>query len=192
MRSKAGVAIWRKAVMSEVFSRLSSRAVALGLGGLLLLAACGGSSSTGSSGNSTSVSQWVAWGGNELKAYRDVLKPFEASTGITVYLTTNRDSTTQIANGITAGTELPDLAPSTTDPVQLKDWVSKGALKPLESFLDMSAYTSGTYPALTTASGGAADAYIGIVGGKHYMLMIKTQVKGLLWYNKKVFTGTAP
>src|SRR6202171_3340220 len=179
--------------MSEVFSRLSSRAVALGLGGLLLVAACGGSSSSGSSGNSTSVTQWVAWGGNELKAYRDVLKPFEASTGITVHLTTNRDSTTQIANGISAGTELPDLAPSTTDPLQLKDWVSKSALKPLESFLDMSAYTSGTYPALTTAPGGAADdPYIGIIGGKHYMLMIKTQVKGLIWYNKKVFTGTAP
>src|ERR1700682_3780724 len=179
--------------MSEVFSRLSSRAVALGLGGLLLVAACGGSSSSGSSGNSTSVTQWVAWGGNELKAYRDVLKPFEASTGITVHLTTNRDSTTQIANGISAATELPALAPSTTDPIQLKDWVSKSALKPLESFLDMSAYTSGTYPALTTAPGGAADdPYIGIIGGKHYMLMIKTQVKGLIWYNKKVFTGTAP
>ena len=179
--------------MSEVFSRLSFRAVALGLGGLLLLAACGGSSSSGASGNTTSVTQWVAWGGNELKAYRDVLKPFEASSGITVHLTTNRDSTTQIANGISAGTELPDLAPSTTDPIQLKDWVSKGALKPLESFLDMKAYTDGTYPALTTAPGGAADdPYIGIIGAKHYMLMIKTQVKGLIWYNKKVFTGTAP
>jgi alpha-glucoside transport system substrate-binding protein len=179
--------------MSEVFSRLSSRAIALGLGGLLLVAACGGSSSSGSSGNSTSVTQWVAWGGNELKAYRDVLKPFEASTGITVHITTNRDSTTQIANGISAGTELPDLAPSTTDPIQLKDWVSKGALKPLESFLDMKAYTDATYPALTTAPGGATDdPYIGIIGGKHYMLMIKTQVKGLIWFNKKVFTGTAP
>src|ERR1700694_5168569 len=179
--------------MSEVFSRLSSRAIALSLGALLLVAACGGGSGTTSSGNSTSVTQWVAWGGAELKAYRDVLKPFEASTGITVHITTNRDSTNQIANGIISGTALPALAPSTTDPIQLKDWVSKGALKPLESFLDMSAYTSGTYPALTTAPGGAADdPYIGIIGGKHYMLMIKTQVKGLIWYNKKVFTGTAP
>jgi ABC-type glycerol-3-phosphate transport system substrate-binding protein len=181
--------------MSEVFSRLSSRAMALGLGGLLLVAACGGggSSSGGSSGNTTSVTQWVAWGGAELAAYRDVLKPFTASTGITVHITTNRDSTNQIANGIVSGTDLPDLAPSTTDTIQLKDWVSKGALKPLESFLDMKAYTDGTYPALTTAPGGAADdPYIGIIGGKHYMLMIKTQVKGLIWYNKKVFTGTAP
>jgi alpha-glucoside transport system substrate-binding protein len=180
--------------MTEVLTKLPRR-IALGLGAILVLAACGGGggTTTTNSANQTDVTQWVAWGGAELAAYRDVLKPFEASTGIKVHITTNRDSTTQIANGIDAGTDLPDLAPSTTDPVQLKAWVSKGALKPLESFLDMKAYTDGTYPALTTAPGGAADdPYIGIIGGKHYMLMIKTQVKGLIWYNKKVFTGTAP
>src|SRR5207245_4750161 len=69
----------------------------------------------------------------------------------------------------------------------------KGALKPLESFLDMKAYTDNTYPALTTPPGGASnDPYIGSIGGKHYLEMIKTQVKGLFWYNKKVFTGQAP
>ena len=180
--------------MAEVFTRRSARAIALGLGAVLLAAACTtGGSTTTNSGNTTSVIQWVAWGGNELKAYRDVLKPFEASTGITVHITTNRESGVAIANGIEAGTELPDIAPGPTDPVQLKSWVSKGNLKPLESFLDMSAYTANTYPALTTAPGGATDdPYIGIIGGKHYLEMIKTQVKGLFWYNKKVFTGQPP
>ncbi len=179
--------------MAEVLSRLSSRAVALGLGALVLLAACTSGGSTTQGAGSTDVTQWVAWGGQELAAYRDVLKPFEASTGIKVHLTTNRDSNNQIANGIAAGTDLPDLAPGPTDPIQLKTWVSKGALKPLESFLDMNAYIGATYPALTTAPGGASDdPYIGIIGGKHYLMMIKTQVKGLIWYNKKVFTGTAP
>src|SRR5260370_16166191 len=57
----------------------------------------------------------------------------------------------------------------------------------------MSAYTSGTYPALTTPPAGQTDdPYIGVIGGKHYLMMVKTQVKGLFWYNKKVFTGTAP
>jgi alpha-glucoside transport system substrate-binding protein len=181
--------------MAEVVTKLSRR-IAFGLGAILVLAACslgGSSTNTSSSASSTDVTQWVAWGGAELAAYRDVLKPFEASTGIKVHITTNRDSNTQIANGIDAGTDLPDLAPSTTDPVQLKTWVTKGALKPLENFLDMSAYTSGTYPALTTPPAGQTDdPYIGVIGGKHYMLMIKTQVKGLFWYNKKVFTGTAP
>ena len=184
--------------MAEVLARLSSRAIALGLGTLLLVAACstgGSSSGGGSSASSTDVTVWTAWGGAELKAFRDVLAPFTSSTGIKVHITTNRDSTTQIANGIAAGTDLPDIAPGPTDPVQVKDWVSKGALKPLETALGSSfqSYISNTYPALTTAPSGASDdPYIGIVGGKHYELMVKTQVKGLIWYNKKVFTGSAP
>jgi alpha-glucoside transport system substrate-binding protein len=177
-----------------LFAKLNPRAVALGLGTFLLTAcSLGGSSGNTGGASSTDVTQWVAWGGAELAAYRDVLKPFEASTGIKVHLTTNRDSNNQIANGIAAGTDLPDLAPGPSDPNQLKTWVSKGSLKPLENFLDMSAYTANTYPALTTPpSGQTDDLYIGIIGGKHYLMMIKTQVKGLFWYNKKVFTGTAP
>ena len=180
--------------MAEVLARLSSRATALALGALVLVAACtsGGTNTTGGAG-STDVTVWVAWGGQELTAFRDVLKPFESSSGVKVHITTNRDSTTQIANGISAGTDLPDIAPGPTDPNQVKDWVSKKALKPLEGFLDMNSYTTGTYPALVNAPGGASDdPYIGIIGGKHYLLMIKTQIKGLIWYNKKVFTGAAP
>lgn len=184
--------------MAEVLSRLSSRAIALGLGTLLLAAACssGGGGGGGSQGaSSTDVTVWTAWGGAELKAFRDVLAPFEKDTGIKVHVTTNRDSTNQIANGIAAGTDLPDIAPGPTDPNQVKDWVSKGALKPMETVLGdkFSEYMSNTYGALTTPPGGATDdPYIGVIGGKHYEMMVKTQVKGLIWYNKKVFTGQAP
>ncbi|TMF36958.1 MAG: extracellular solute-binding protein [Chloroflexi bacterium] len=182
--------------MAEVLARLSSRAIALSLGALLLVAACStGGSSSNQSASSTDVTVWTAWGGAELKAFRDVLAPFQSSTGIKVHLTTNRDSTNQIANGIAAGTDLPDVAPGPTDPVQVKSWVSKGAIKPIETALgdQFSAYKDNTYPALTTAPGGASDdVYIGIIGGKHYELMVKTQVKGLFWYNKKAFTGQAP
>ncbi len=180
--------------MAQVLSRRGSRLGALFLTALFVVAACGGggSNSGGGGASSTDVTVWTAWGSGELKAFQDVLKPFEASSGIKVHLTTNRDSTNQIANGIAAGTDLPDIAPGPTDPVQVKDWISKGALKPIETALgdQFSAYISNTYPALTTSSGD--NPYIGLVGGKHYELMVKTQVKGLLWYNKKVFTGTAP
>src|SRR6266567_7348925 len=178
--------------MAEVLARLSSRAIAGGLGVLLLLACSSGGGTSGGGASSTDVTVWTAWGGDELKAFKDVLAPFESSSGIKVHLTTNRDSTNQIANGIAAGTDLPDIAPGPTDPVQVKDWISKGALKPVETALgdQFSAYIANTYPALTTSSGD--NPYIGLVGGKHYEMMVKTQVKGLFWYNKKVFTGTAP
>jgi len=183
--------------MAEVFARLSSRAIALGLGTLLLVAACSTGGGTGTQGaSSTDVTVWTAWGGDELKAFRDVLKPFTDKTGIKVHITTNRDSTNQIANGIAAGTDLPDVAPGPTDPAQVKSWVSKGALKPIETALgsdQFKSYIDNTYPALTTPPSGQSDnPYIGVINGKHYFLMVKTQVKGLFWYNKKVFTGTAP
>ena len=183
--------------MTEVFARRGPRVVALGLGALFVLAACGGGggSSSGGGASSTDVTVWTAWGGAELKAFQDVLKPFEASSGVKVHLTTNRDYAAQIVNGIAAGTDLPDIAPGPSDPNQVKDQVSKGALKPIETALgdQFSSYVSNTYPALTTPPGGASDdLYIAVVGGKHYELMVKTQVKGLIWYNKKVFTGTAP
>jgi alpha-glucoside transport system substrate-binding protein len=179
--------------MANVLARLSSRLIAIG--GILLLVACSTGGGTTTTSGSKDVSQWVAWGGAELAAYRAVLKPFETSTGIKVHLTTNRESNTAIANGIEAGTELPDLAPGPSDPIQLRSWVSKGKLQTMETALGdkFSAYISNTYPALVNAPGGAADdPYIGIIGGKHYMLIVKTQVKGLFWYNKKVFTGSPP
>jgi alpha-glucoside transport system substrate-binding protein len=139
------------------------------------------------------VTVWSAWGGQELKAFQDVLKPFHDQTGINVHLTTVRDAN-QLAINVDAGTSLPDIGngPSVD---KVKDWVSKGVMKPIETALgsDFSSYVANTYPALTTPpSGQTDDLYIGVVGGKHYEEMVKTQVKGLFWYNKKVFTGTAP
>jgi alpha-glucoside transport system substrate-binding protein len=168
----------------------------MAMAALVAITACSSGGGNGTqSASSTDVTVWTAWGGAELKAFKDVLAPFESSSGVKVHLTTNRDSTNQIANGISAGTDLPDIAPGPTDPVMVKSWVQKGAIKPIETALgdQFNAYIQNTYPALTTAPGGATDdPYIGIIGGKHYELMVKTQVKGLIWYNKKVFTGTAP
>jgi alpha-glucoside transport system substrate-binding protein len=181
--------------MAEVLSRLGSHTRAVALIAVLVMVGCTSGSGTNPQ-SASDVTVWTAWGGNELKAFQDVLKPFEASTGIKVHVTTNRDSTTQIANGIAAGTDLPDIAPATSDPVQLKDWVSKGVIKTVETALgdQFNAYVQNTYPGLVNPPSGQTgdDPYIGIIGGKHYYLMIKFQLKGLLWYNKKVYTGQAP
>jgi alpha-glucoside transport system substrate-binding protein len=180
--------------MAEVFKRLSSRAVALGLGTLLLAAACSsGGTGSNQTASSTDVTVWTAWGGNELKAYQDVLKPFEQKEGIKVHLTTVRDAN-QLAINVDAGTSLPDIAPGPSVD-KVADWVGKGVMKPIETALggQFNDYITNTYPALTTPpSGKNTDLYIAVVNGKHYELMVKTQVKGLLWYNKKVYTGQAP
>ena len=182
--------------MAEVLSRLGSQTRVIALAALLVVVGCSSGSSNTNSQSASDVTVWTAWGGAELKAFQDVLKPFQAQTGIKVHVTTNRDSTTQIANGIQAGTDLPDIAPATTDPVQLKSWVSAGKIKTVETALgdQFQTYISNSYPGLVTPPTGTTgdDPYIGILGGKHYYLMIKYQIKGLFWYNTAVFTGQAP
>jgi alpha-glucoside transport system substrate-binding protein len=161
------------------------RSMALGVGAVLLLAACGGGGGTTGSSTSNEVTVWTAWGGQELKAFKDVLKPFEDKTGYKVRITTVRDAS-QLAINVDAGTTLPDIAAAPT-PDKVADWVQKGVMKPLEGFLDMNSYLQNTYPALT-----ANNIQNGVVNGKHYEMFVKTQVKGLFWFNKKAFTGTAP
>jgi alpha-glucoside transport system substrate-binding protein len=167
------------------------RSMALGVGAVLLLVGCGGGGGgTGSSGSSSDVTVWVAWGGQELKAFKDVVKPFESQNNIKVHITTTRSGDLQEADNVAAGTSLPDIGViPTIDKAQ--SWAEKGIMKPLESYMGdkMSDYMNNTYKSLTTPASGDTDLTIGVVHGKHYYAWVKTQVKGLFWYNPKVFTG---
>jgi alpha-glucoside transport system substrate-binding protein len=179
------------------------RAVALGAAAILIVAACGTSSGTaapasvapggspaasGGAATGGQVNVWTAWGGDELKAYQAVLKPFIDKTGIQVNLLTIRDQDLQLSNNVAAGTSLPDIA-NPPNPQRYEEWATKGIMKPLEDILgdQFAAYKKNTLPALT-----ADNAANGVFGGKHYLEFVKTQVKGLIWYDPKVFTGTAP
>jgi alpha-glucoside transport system substrate-binding protein len=132
------------------------------------------------------VNVWTAWGGQELKAYQEVLKPFTDSTKIQVNLLTIRDQDTQLNNNVLAGTSLPDVA-NPPNPQRYQEWADKKIMKPLEDFIDMTTYTANTLPGLLLQ-----DKNYGFISGKHYFAIVKSQVKGLVWYNPKVFTGTAP
>lgn len=177
-----------------------SRTLALITSAALLVAACAsgatpsapaaGSPAGGSPGASGgqiggTLTLWTAWGGKELTTFQNVLKPFKDRTGIDVKITTVRDAN-QLAINVDAGTTLPDIAGAPTAD-KIVPWAQQGVMKALEDYLDMAAYTADTFPGLI--NGGTE---IGVVDGKHYMLFVKTQVKNLLWYNAKVFTGTAP
>ena len=167
----------------------------------LLFAACGGATSSppatsqepGASTPAESGGQiggqlnvWTAWGGTELTAYQAVLAPFIEQTGIQVNLLTIRDQDLQLSNNVEAGTSLPDIA-NPPNPQRYAQWAADGIMKPLEDFLDMPAYTASTLPGLLFE-----DPNYGFIDGKHYLLMVKSQLKGLIWYNPKVYTGDAP
>jgi alpha-glucoside transport system substrate-binding protein len=132
------------------------------------------------------VSIWTAWGGQELAAFQEVLKPFIEQTGIQVNMMTIRDQDLQLSNNVAAGTSLPDIA-NPPNPQRYVEWAQKGIMKPLEDFLDMDAYMASTLPGLLLE-----DKNYGYIDGKHYLEMVKSQLKGLLWYNPKVYTGDAP
>jgi alpha-glucoside transport system substrate-binding protein len=180
--------------MADPSGWLRSRgAVLAASAALVVVAACGGGNNASNApGSAGQVSVWTAWGGNkpgdELYAFQQVLKPFIDKTGIKVVLTTVRDQDLQLSNNVAAGTSQPDVA-NPPNPQRYTEWAQKGIMKAAEDYLadKFAAYKSNTLAALT-----ADSPANGVVDGKHYLMYVKTQVKGLIWYNPKVFTGTAP
>ena len=162
----------------------------------LQFVACSTAAGGGTNGgvSSTDVTVWTAWGGQELKAFESVLKPFHNQTGINVHLSTVRD-VSQLAINVVAGTALPDIASVPTTIDKLQSWVSKGVMKPVETALgdQFQAYMQNTVPSLTTdPTGATTNLQIGLVNGKHYRLFIKTQVVGFFRYDPKAHSGPAP
>ena len=181
-----------------------TRRMTAALGALVLVvAACAGAQTTPSPGAPTGppatgptptgggqiggqLNVWTAWGGAELTAYQAVLQPFIDTTGIQVNLLTIRDQDLQLSNNVAAGTSLPDIA-NPPNPQRYVEWAQEGIMKPLEDYLDMEAYVANTVPGLLLE-----DPNYGFIDSKHYLLMVKSQLKGLIWYNPKVYTGSAP
>jgi alpha-glucoside transport system substrate-binding protein len=128
-----------------------------------------------------SVSVFGTWGGSEQDAFLAMVKPFEDATGIKVEYTGTRDLNAVLTTGVASGI-LPDLA-GLPGPGQMKEFAQRGALKPLDDVLDLATYTAETSPAFVE---------LGTVDGKIVGVFIKSAVKGLIWYNPKVYTGGVP
>lgn len=190
--------------MADLSGRPRFRLAALAASVVLVVAACSGPTTsqppaaTTTPGGTTGpaptgggqlggqVNIWTAWGGAELTAFQAVLKPFIDETGIQVNLLTIRDQDLQLSNNVAAGTSLPDIA-NPPNPQRYAEWAQKGIMKPLEDFLEMEDYLANTVPGLLLK-----DPNYGFIDSKHYLLMVKSQLKGLIWYNPKVYTGAAP
>ena len=127
------------------------------------------------------VSVIGSWGGSEQDSFQAMVAPFEAATGVDVQYTGTRDLTTVLSTGVASGI-LPDVGGLPTLG-SLIDWTELGALKPLDDVLDLAAYKADTAPALVE---------LGTIDGKISGVFIKAAVKGLIWYNPKVYTGGEP
>ena len=121
------------------------------------------------------------WGGSEQESFLAMVKPFEDQTGIKVEYTGTRDLNAVLTTGVASGI-LPDLA-GLPGPGQMVQHARAGALKPLDDVLDISTYRAQTAPALVD---------LGTVDGKVIGVFIKAAVKGLIWYNPKVYTSGQP
>jgi alpha-glucoside transport system substrate-binding protein len=127
------------------------------------------------------VSVIGTWGGDEEKAFKAMVAPWEAKTGATVSYTGTRDLNAVLTTGVASGI-LPDLA-GLPGPGQMAEFARGGKLVDLSTVLDTATYKADTAPAFVD---------LGTVDGKIAGVFIKSAVKGLIWYNKSVFTGTAP
>jgi len=126
------------------------------------------------------VSLLGPWGGEQTEALKAVLAPFEARTGITVNYTGSTDLTNLLRTGVDSGTP-PDVA-DLPSPGILRGYAQDGALIALDDIVDAS------YKADT--SKGVVD--IGVVDGRTYGIFFLGSIKGLIWYDPKVYSGGVP
>jgi alpha-glucoside transport system substrate-binding protein len=148
------------------------RVAAIAGAAALVIGAC--SSPSGSGGAGKSVTVIGTWGGDEEKAFKAMVAPWEKETGNTVKYTGTRDINAILTTGVASGV-LPDLA-GLPGPGQMVEFAKGGSLKPLDDVLDIAKYKEETAPALVA---------LGTVDGKISGVFIKAAVKGLIWYSPK-------
>jgi alpha-glucoside transport system substrate-binding protein len=183
-------------------SHARSRPVAAIAALVLIAAACtstgtaapGSSGGGGAPGGTLSVPSFgqiggklsvlAVWAGgtdptSEEYAFRQVLAPFLAETGIALTYTSTRDINASITAGVASG-NLPDVA-GLPGPGKMIELATAGTLKPLDGLLNADAYRADT-PGASALE----------VNGKQYAEFFKGSIKGLIWYDPKVYKGGDP
>jgi alpha-glucoside transport system substrate-binding protein len=140
------------------------------------------SASLGQIGGSVSIV--AVWSGgsdpkSEQYAFMQVLKPFTDKTGVKINYTSTRDINAVLTTGVASG-NLPDIA-GLPGPGKVVELAQGGQLKPLDGIIDTAAYVADT-PAAAAVQ----------VDGKQYAEFFKGSIKGLIWYDPKVYKGGVP
>ncbi len=118
------------------------------------------------------------WGGAELESFLAMVKPFEEHTGVKVQFEGTRDLNAVLMTRIEGGN--PPGVAGLPGPGQMAEFARAGKLTPLDTVLDLSAMRQ-QY----------AQSWIDLatVDGKVYGIFIKAALKGLIWYDPKVFAA---
>jgi alpha-glucoside transport system substrate-binding protein len=167
-------------MQQEELARMKRSGTAWRAGLVLATLSLVGAACSSNQGGGKSVTVIGTWGGDEQKAFLAMVKPWEDQTGNKVKYTGTRDINTVLTTGVASGV-LPDLA-GLPGPGQMTEFSKAGALKPLDSVLDVATYKSETAPALVA---------LGTVDGKLSGVFIKAAVKGLIWYSPKLHDYSA-
>jgi alpha-glucoside transport system substrate-binding protein len=159
--------------------RFTRRLIAA-LGALVLVV---GACNTGGGGGTADKEVTVVgtWGGSEQESFLAMVAPWETRTGNTVKYTGSRGLGTYLTTAVQSGT-LPDLA-GLPGPGEMAEFAKVGALKPLDTVLDLATYRADTSPGFVS---------LGTVDGKVVGVFIKSALKGLIWYNPANYTAGAP
>ena len=142
----------------------------------VLLGACTGAQTATTLIAGGTVRVVGVWGGAERESFFAMVKPFEERTGIKVEYTGTRDLNALLWRGI-ARKELPDVA-GIPGPGQMAEFAQVGALRDLTGVVDVARYKAETVPAFVD---------LGTVDGKLVGVFIRANVKGLMWFNPKVY-----
>jgi alpha-glucoside transport system substrate-binding protein len=118
------------------------------------------------------------WGTEEQASFQAMVAPWQQETGGSVQFTGTRDLTAILTTRIQAGNP-PDIA-ILPNPGLMQQLARAGNLKPLNTFLDMTAINQ-------QYSKGWVD--LGTVNGNLYTIFMKAADKGTVWYNPKTFTA---
>jgi alpha-glucoside transport system substrate-binding protein len=122
-----------------------------------------------------------SWSGAELSAFREVVAPFEDRSGISVTYSTTRDLRGVLA-GRLAQNDPPDLA-GLEGPAHMAELAAAGHLRDLAQILDIGAYRARVAPTVIELS---------TVDGRLVGVFVRSNLKGLIWYNPSVFQLGAP
>jgi alpha-glucoside transport system substrate-binding protein len=145
----------------------------------LVVSACAPAPQTGRLGGTVQVVG--SWSGAEEEAFLAMVAPFEERTGVDVQYSGTRDLNGLLWEGV-AKDRPPDVA-GLPGPGQMVEFARHGALQDLSGVIDVQAYKQGTVPAFIE---------LGTVDDKLVGVFIKATLKGLIWYNPRIYTLETP